>query len=146
MLGLTSSAAGRGSQTAIFFVLETLNNTNNNCTHNSPPPPKSNLRGIPSAVRASTLTLATLNGQSLLDNLRSNRPEWRTVLVAQELIPYKVKIAALSETRLSEQRQLEEMGAGYNFICCGRAKRRWYHLLNLERHRGTSTMSATGYQ
>ncbi|BHF80083.1 hypothetical protein SprV_0702320700 [Sparganum proliferum] len=41
------------------------------------------------------------------DNLRSNRPERRTALVARELARYKVDIAALSETRFSEQGQLE---------------------------------------
>nr|VZI44075.1 unnamed protein product [Spirometra erinaceieuropaei] len=43
-----------------------------------------------------------------LDNPRSNRPERRTALVARELARYKVDIAALSETRFSEQGQLEE--------------------------------------
>uniref|UniRef100_A0A183TET3 Uncharacterized protein n=1 Tax=Schistocephalus solidus TaxID=70667 RepID=A0A183TET3_SCHSO len=38
------------------------------------------------------------------------------------LVRYKVDIAALSETRLSEQGQLEEVGAGYTFIWSGRPK------------------------
>nr|VZI11346.1 unnamed protein product [Spirometra erinaceieuropaei] len=50
------------------------------------------------------------------DNPRSNRPERRTALVARELARYKVDIAALSETRFSEQGQLEELGAGYTFF------------------------------
>ncbi|VDL98529.1 unnamed protein product [Schistocephalus solidus] len=54
------------------------------------------------------------------DNPRSNRPERRTELVARELARYKVEIAALSETRFSEQRQLEEVGAGYTFFWSGR--------------------------
>nr|VZI22710.1 unnamed protein product [Spirometra erinaceieuropaei] len=37
-------------------------------------------------------------------------------LVARELACYKVDIAALGETRCSEQGQLEEMGAGYTFF------------------------------
>nr|VZI47914.1 unnamed protein product [Spirometra erinaceieuropaei] len=45
----------------------------------------------------------------------SNRPERRTALVARELARNKVDIAALSETRFSEQGQLEEVGAGYIF-------------------------------
>ncbi|BHF85106.1 hypothetical protein SprV_1002826400 [Sparganum proliferum] len=49
------------------------------------------------------------------DNPRSNRPERRTALVARKLARYKVDIAALSETRFSEQGQLEEVGAGYTF-------------------------------
>ncbi|VDL86769.1 unnamed protein product [Schistocephalus solidus] len=35
---------------------------------------------------------------------------------------YKVDIAALSETRFSEQGQLEEVGAGYTFFWSGRPK------------------------
>ncbi|VDM04383.1 unnamed protein product [Schistocephalus solidus] len=49
------------------------------------------------------------------DNPRSNRPEWRTALVTRELARFKVDIAAVSETRFSEQRQLE-VGAGYTFF------------------------------
>ncbi|VDM02778.1 unnamed protein product, partial [Schistocephalus solidus] len=49
------------------------------------------------------------------DNPRSNWPEQRMALVARELARYKVDIAALSVTRLSEQGQLEEVGAGYTF-------------------------------
>nr|VZI29780.1 unnamed protein product [Spirometra erinaceieuropaei] len=56
------------------------------------------------------------------DNPRSNRPERRTALVAREMARYKVDIAALSETRFSEQDQLEEVGAGYTFFCSGRPK------------------------
>ncbi|VDL96990.1 unnamed protein product [Schistocephalus solidus] len=43
---------------------------------------------------------------------RSSRPERRTAR-------YKVNIAALSETRFSEQGQLEEVGAGYTFFWSG---------------------------
>ncbi|VDL98988.1 unnamed protein product, partial [Schistocephalus solidus] len=60
------------------------------------------------AARVSPLTLSAWNVRSLLDNPRSNRPERRTALVARELARYKVDIAALSETRFSEQGQLEE--------------------------------------
>ncbi|BHF58882.1 hypothetical protein SprV_0100183700 [Sparganum proliferum] len=56
------------------------------------------------------------------DNLRSNRPERRTTLVARELARYKVDIAALSETCFSEQGQLEEVGAGYTFFWSGRPR------------------------
>ncbi|VDL94379.1 unnamed protein product [Schistocephalus solidus] len=53
---------------------------------------------------------------------RSDRPEWRTALVAWKLARFKMDIAALSETRLSEQGQLEEVGAGYTFFWSGRPK------------------------
>ncbi|BHF83399.1 hypothetical protein SprV_0902654100 [Sparganum proliferum] len=72
--------------------------------------------------RVSSLTLAAWNVRSLLDNPRSNRPERRTALVARELARYKVDIAALSETRFSEQGQLEEVGAGYTFFWSGRPR------------------------
>nr|VZI36555.1 unnamed protein product [Spirometra erinaceieuropaei] len=55
-------------------------------------------------------------------NPRSNRSERRTALVARELARYKVDIAALSETRFSEQGQLEEVGAGYTFFWSGRPR------------------------
>nr|VZI10068.1 unnamed protein product [Spirometra erinaceieuropaei] len=55
-------------------------------------------------------------------NPRSNRPERRTALVARELACYKVDIAALSETRFSEQGQLEEVEAGYTFYWSGRLR------------------------
>nr|VZI01579.1 unnamed protein product [Spirometra erinaceieuropaei] len=70
----------------------------------------------------SPLTLAAWNVRSILDNPRSNRPERRTALVARELTRYKVNIAALSETRFSEQGQLEEAGAGYTFFWSGRPR------------------------
>ncbi|BHF77713.1 hypothetical protein SprV_0602082200 [Sparganum proliferum] len=50
------------------------------------------------------------------DNQRSNRPERRTALVARELAHYKVDIAALSETRFSEQGQLEGVSSAYTFF------------------------------
>ncbi|VDL89635.1 unnamed protein product [Schistocephalus solidus] len=46
---------------------------------------------------------------------RGNRLEQRTASVALELARYKVDIAALSGTRLSEPGQLEEVGASYTF-------------------------------
>nr|VZI47344.1 unnamed protein product [Spirometra erinaceieuropaei] len=59
---------------------------------------------------------------SVLDNPRSNRPERRTALVARELARYKVENAALNETQSSEQGQLDEVGAGYNFFWSGRSR------------------------
>ncbi|VDL99399.1 unnamed protein product [Schistocephalus solidus] len=56
------------------------------------------------------------------DNPRSNQLDRRTVLVARELARYKVDIAALSETRFSEQGQLEEVDAGYTFFWSDRSK------------------------
>nr|VZI40043.1 unnamed protein product [Spirometra erinaceieuropaei] len=55
-------------------------------------------------------------------NSRRNRPEWRTALLARELARYKLEIAALSKTRISEQGQLEEVGAGHTFLWSGRPR------------------------
>ncbi|VDM03774.1 unnamed protein product [Schistocephalus solidus] len=82
-------------------------------------PSRDNPEGVV-AARVSPLTLVAWNSSSLLDNPRSNRPERRTALVTRDLARYKVDIAALSETRFSEQGQLEEVGAGYNFFWSGR--------------------------
>nr|VZI43747.1 unnamed protein product [Spirometra erinaceieuropaei] len=56
------------------------------------------------------------------DYPRRNRPERRTALVARALARYKVDIAALSETRFSEEGQLEEVGAGYTFFWSGQPR------------------------
>ncbi|VDM05576.1 unnamed protein product [Schistocephalus solidus] len=57
-----------------------------------------------------------------VDNPRSHRSERRTALVARELARYKMDLDALSETRFSEQGQLEEVGAGYTFYWSARTK------------------------
>ncbi|VDL91526.1 unnamed protein product [Schistocephalus solidus] len=58
--------------------------------------------------------------QIALENHRSNRLERRTSLVARELVRYKVVVAALSETRFSEQSQLKGVGTGYTLFWSGR--------------------------
>ncbi|BHF80400.1 hypothetical protein SprV_0702352700 [Sparganum proliferum] len=88
----------------------------------SSPPPSLRPTRRHQTGRVSPLTLAAWNVRSLLDNPRSNRPERRTALVVRELARYKVDIAALSETRFSEQGQLEEVGAGYTFFWSGRPR------------------------
>ena len=57
-----------------------------------------------------------------MDSASSDRPQLRTALVGRELDRYKVKIAALSETRLAEEILLKEVGAGYPFFWSGRKK------------------------
>ncbi|BHF64397.1 hypothetical protein SprV_0200740000 [Sparganum proliferum] len=95
------------------------NQTRNRNLPLPPPPPR---RPTHQTGRVSPLTLAAWNVHSLLDNPRSNRPEWRTALLARELARYKVDIAAPSETRFSEQGQLEEVGAGDTFLWSGRPR------------------------
>ncbi|BHF79977.1 hypothetical protein SprV_0702310100 [Sparganum proliferum] len=88
----------------------------------SSPPPSRRPTLCHKTGRVSPHTLAAWNVRSLLDNPRSNRPERRTALVARELARYNVDNAALSETRFSEQGQLEEVGAGYTFFWSGRPR------------------------
>ncbi|BHF75855.1 hypothetical protein SprV_0501895200 [Sparganum proliferum] len=87
--------------------------------NNSPSllPPPAHLP-TPQAGRVSLLTLAAWNVRSLLDYPRNNRPQRRMALVAREL----VDIATLSETRFSEQGQVEEVGASYTFFWSSRHK------------------------
>ncbi|VDL85325.1 unnamed protein product [Schistocephalus solidus] len=91
LLGLTSSAAGRGSQITKYAVVK--------LKQEAIPPSKSPAPYPP--------------GRS--ENPRSNWRERRMALVARKLEHYKVDIAALSETRISEQGQLEELDTGYTW-------------------------------
>ena len=61
------------------------------------------------------LTIGAWKLRTLMDSSSSDRPERRTAL-------YKVKIAALSKTRLAEEGLLKEVGAGYTFFWSGRKK------------------------
>ncbi|BHF85641.1 hypothetical protein SprV_1002881200 [Sparganum proliferum] len=137
MLGTTPSPGLPGPQTSNHGRNTTNrnnNNTNNNNKNNhthsphpttssstsayssayssppepSSPPPSRRRTPFHQTGRVSPPTLTAWNVRSLLDNPRSNRPERRTALVALELARYKVDIAALSESRFSEQGQLEE--------------------------------------
>ena len=61
----------------------------------------------------------------MLDNDNTGedaRPHRRTALIALELERYGVDIAALSETRLSGEGSIVEVGAGYTFSGRGTLK------------------------
>ena len=62
--------------------------------------------------------------RTLIDSAGSDRPQRATALVGRELDRYKVKIAALSETRLAEEALLKEVGAGNSSGVDAREKRR----------------------
>ena len=64
--------------------------------------------------------MAAWNVRTLLDRDDVDRPQRRTALIAEELARYKIDIAALSETRLAEEGELCERGAGYTFFWIGR--------------------------
>nr|VZI40047.1 unnamed protein product [Spirometra erinaceieuropaei] len=68
------------------------------------------------------LLLPTAPLAGLADNARSNRTERRSALAARELTRCKVDIATFSETRFSEQDQLEKVDAGYIFLWSGRPR------------------------
>ncbi|VDL99258.1 unnamed protein product [Schistocephalus solidus] len=71
-------------------------------------------------IRAAVVVLVKPLSHS--SSTQSSRPAQRTALIARELARYKVKIAAPSKTRFSEQYQLEEVGAGYTFFWSSRLK------------------------
>lgn len=65
------------------------------------------------------LILANWNVRTLLDGANTDRPRRRTALITRELDRYKVDIAALSETRLSDTGSVEEVGSGYTVFWSG---------------------------
>lgn len=65
------------------------------------------------------MKVASWNVRTLGDSATSSRPERGTALVARELDRYDIDIAALSETRLADEGQLTEKGAGYTFYWKG---------------------------
>lgn len=66
------------------------------------------------------LMLATWNVRTLIDN--DMHLERRTAIVAKELARYRIDVAALSETRLAGESNLEETGVGYTFFWKGRCE------------------------
>ena len=96
-------------------------------------PPSGRNKGNTSGYIA--LTLGAWNVRTLTDNgggaaaaaavaaaaaAAADRPMRRTALVANELSRYNVHIAAMSETRLADEGQLKERGAGYTSLWNGR--------------------------
>ena len=65
------------------------------------------------------MKIATWNVRTLLDRDGSTLPERRTAIVAKELARYNIDIAALSETRFSDEDQLRESG-GYTYFWKGK--------------------------
>ncbi|XP_063897949.1 uncharacterized protein LOC135118842 [Helicoverpa armigera] len=66
------------------------------------------------------MTFGAWNVRTLIDNDGNLCPERKTAVVARELARYNVDVAALSETRLADQGELEEIGGGYTFFWKGR--------------------------
>ncbi|BHF85424.1 hypothetical protein SprV_1002858900 [Sparganum proliferum] len=87
-----------------------------------PPPPPHSRRPTLQIGKASPLTRAAGSVRSILDTPGGTRTERKTALIAQEQARYKVDIIAISDTRFSEQGQLEDVAAGYTFFCSGRSR------------------------
>ena len=68
-------------------------------------------------TKKTKLKLANWNVRTLLDG--GDRPERRTAVVAQQLAAYDIDVAALSETRLSGEGSLTEVGQGYTYYWRG---------------------------
>lgn len=60
-----------------------------------------------------------LEHENTLDTANNSRPELRTALVAVEQQQYDIDIAALSETRFSEEGSIREESTGYTFFWKG---------------------------
>ena len=71
-------------------------------------------------IKVIPLTIGAWNVPTMMDSAGSDRPQRRSAQVGRER--YKVEIAALSETRLTEEGILKEVGAGYTFFWSGRKK------------------------
>ena len=71
-------------------------------------------------LKLQSLRLISWNVRTLTDRDNSSRPERRTALVAMELARYNIDVAALSETRLADEGQISETGAGYTFFWKGK--------------------------
>ena len=61
--------------------------------------------------------------RTLIDNPESSSPARRTALICKELDRYNVDIAALSETYLADDGQIQENASGYTIFWKGRASR-----------------------
>ena len=69
------------------------------------------------------LNISCWNVRTLIDNPESSSPARRTALICKELDRYNVHIVALSETRLTDDGQIQEIASGYNIFWKGRASR-----------------------
>ena len=66
------------------------------------------------------MKVACRNIQTLLDKELSERPHYRTALLARELSLYDIDIASVSETHLADVGQLTETGSSYTFFWKGK--------------------------
>ena len=67
-----------------------------------------------------TLTVGALNIRTLMDTANSDRPERRSALVCRELARFNIDVAALSETRLADEGNIQETAAEYTIFWIGK--------------------------
>lgn len=72
--------------------------------------------GQSNKIKTRNLNLLSWNVRTLLDLTGSDRPHWRTALVAVELRRCNIDIAAVSETRFLDKGSIKEEGMGYTFF------------------------------
>nr|VZI26397.1 unnamed protein product [Spirometra erinaceieuropaei] len=109
---LSSSSSSSFSSSSSSSFSSSFSSSSSSSSSSSPSPPH------PTDWWSESFTVAAWSVRPLFDNPRSNRPERKRSLMTREL--------ALSETRLSEQDQPEEMGAGCTIFCNGCPKaERW---------------------
>ena len=65
-------------------------------------------------IKKMNLAIGSWNVHTLRDSGTS--PERRTAITAKILSKYKIDITILSETRLANESQLEEVGSGYTYF------------------------------
>jgi exonuclease III len=93
------------------------------CLVGKPHPTRHPFCGRKNTKKILPFKIATWNVRTLLDrDAGTNRPQRRTALVAAELKRYDIDIAALSETRFSEDGSVTEEGEGYTFFWKGLPK------------------------
>ncbi|XP_076043776.1 uncharacterized protein LOC143026877 [Oratosquilla oratoria] len=73
----------------------------------------------PNNTRTKKILIGTWNVRTLLDLDNNERPHRRTALIAYELQKYDIDIAALNETRFSDEGSITESGEGYTFLWKG---------------------------
>jgi len=83
-------------------------------TKNSGPAPAPN--------GATGLKLACWNIRTMLDTVKSNRPQLHFALVAHELSHLNIDIAAIRKVRFPDTGSLKEQGAGYTLHWSGKSQ------------------------
>ena len=66
------------------------------------------------------MTVGAWNIRTLMDTANLDRPERRSALVCRELARFNIDVAALSETRLADEGNIQETAAEYKIFWIGK--------------------------